>query len=146
MERMNTSRWEVGQGRELEVTAPIVPCIPPGGSTCTPPDSNSLTASAGGAEDGFSRPWSRQPWPLHYLSGGDLQSVPTFLALMPPQLRVGVLMRVLIKHLHTRKTSHPSKNILAVVFYLFVCGRVSKRITHEWQLCPFIQRTNTLLI
>lgn len=37
-------------------------------------------------------------------------------------------------HPHTRKTSHPSKYILAPVFNLFVCDGVSERLVLQYSL------------
>lgn len=124
---MNASSWAVRQGRELEVTASSVLFIPPGGSTCTPPDSNSPTASAHGRLP----PATAQAAPgvTLFIRRRSAECFYFPCSLMPPHLP-GVCFFNACTHLHphTRKTSHPSKYIFSPVFNLFVCDGVSKKL------------------
>lgn len=111
---MNGSSWAVRQGREVEVTASSVLFIPPGGSTCTPLDSNSQRASAHGA----ARPQHRQLPALHYLSVADLQSVSLSLLSYVSSLACFFMHALIYTPIHVKPLIHRT---------IFVCDGVSKK-------------------
>lgn len=121
-ERMNASSWAVRQGREVEVTASPVRFIPPGGSTRTPPDSNSQTASAHGrlppttaqAAPGFTLFIRRRSAECFYFP----------CSLMPPHLPgVFFLMPALIyTRIHVKPLIHLNIFSPRCLIYLYVMG------------------------
>lgn len=98
--------------------------VPPGGSTRTPPDSNSHTASAHGAADGGRPPRRRRLPVLHNLSGGDLQSVSTFTPLLSLlTCLVFFLMHALIyTRIHIKPLIHLNIFWPRCLIYLYVMG------------------------
>lgn len=127
--QMGSYRWW-----EVEVTAPFIHFIPPGGSTYTPPSHKlhvlmvlRMAPASALSFTLFTRLRSAEC--SHFLSLSYASSLAWCCFCACTHL-----------HLHTRKTSHPSKNILALVFNLFLPVYVmglALFITH-WQLRPSV--------